>query len=87
MPVEHARFMIDALCTAGVVEKDRFRVPFAGKIWEVDVFRGRHAGLVLAEVELLSENEEVELPKWVGEEVSFDPRYTNQALAAGPGWM
>lgn len=66
-----------------VIEKRRHAVPYAGRDWEVDVFEGRHAGLVLAEIEMESEDAAVELPDWVGEEVTGDPRYYNSALAGG----
>ena len=66
-----------------VIEKRRHAVPYAGRDWEVDVFEGRHAGLVLAEIEMESEDAEVELPDWVGEDVTGDPRYYNSALAGG----
>jgi adenylate cyclase len=64
-----------------VIEKRRYAVPHAGRHWEVDVFAGRHAGLVLAEIEMESEDAKVELPDWVGEEVTGDERYYNSSLA------
>ena len=63
------------------LSKTRYKVEHAGKIWEVDIFEGRHAGLILAEVELESAEEKVELPDWVQAEVSGDPRYYNSHLA------
>ena len=60
-------------------------MPFGGLIWEVDVFEGRHAGLVIAEVELDSEDQAVQLPDWVGVEVSADERYFNASLARSEG--
>jgi len=64
-----------------VIEKTRHKVPFKGFIWEVDVFRGAHRGLVIAEVEMEDENDNPELPDWIGREVTGDYRYSNQALA------
>jgi len=64
-----------------VLEKRRHAVPFAGRDWEVDVFEGRHAGLVLAEIEMESEDAAVSLPDWLGDEVTGDQRYYNSALA------
>ncbi len=55
-----------------------------GKTWEIDVFFGDNDGLIVAEVELTDENEKIELPKWVGEEVSADPRYFNSNLSSNP---
>lgn len=64
-----------------VIEKTRHKVPFKGFVWEVDVFRGAHRGLVIAEVEMSSENDNPELPDWIGREVTGEYRYSNQALA------
>ena len=64
-----------------VVEKRLHVVPSGGLIWEVDVFEGRHAGLVMAEVELTDENQRVVLPDWVGLEVTHDDRYANASLS------
>ncbi len=73
-----------ALCGGAVVEKRRHLVNHGGMVWEVDVFGGAHAGLVLAEIELEREDQEFELPGWAGEEVSRDPRYFNAVLAQRP---
>ncbi len=64
-----------------VLSKTRCKVEHAGHIWEVDFFEGRHEGLILAEVELESAEEKVELPDWILAEVSGDPRYYNSHLA------
>jgi adenylate cyclase len=65
------------------VEKTRHCVPQGKLVWEIDVFVGRADNLVLAEIELPSEDEVVKLPGWVGEEVTNDPRYRNSSLADG----
>ena len=65
----------------GGIEKRRYIVPFGGHIFEVDEFFGANAGLVLAEVELQSENESFEKPEWLGEEVTGNPRYYNSFLS------
>jgi adenylate cyclase len=72
------------LFTKNGTEKLRYRIPFAGKVWEVDVFLGDNAGLIVAEIELESEMEEFEIPGWVGTEVTNDGRYTNASLATMP---
>ncbi len=64
-----------------VIEKTRYRVPYEGFIWEVDVFGGAHRGLVIAEVEMQAETDNPPLPAWLGREVTGDFRYSNQALA------
>ncbi|MBD5254309.1 MAG: CYTH domain-containing protein [Barnesiella sp.] len=63
------------------IEKTRYKVAYAGHMWEVDEFHGRHEGLVIAEVELADEAEEVELPPFAGQEVTGDPAYYNSTLA------
>jgi adenylate cyclase len=65
----------------GTIEKTRYEIEYAGHVFEVDVFEGKLAGLVVAEVELASADEYVEIPDWAGTEVSEDPRYFNSNLA------
>ena len=81
IPVKEAQEMLDTLCVGGVIEKVRHEVRAAGLLWEVDEFEGDNAGLVLAEVELKREGQEVELPDWVGKEVTSDRRYYNSYLS------
>lgn len=80
IPLADAR---DLLVMAGpnIVEKRRYLVPFGGLVWEVDEFLGRHAGLIVAEVELTHEDQSVPLPDWVGDEVTQDDRYNNASLS------
>ena len=84
VPLDDARQMLE-LAQPNVVEKVRHLVPHGGLIWEVDVFGGAHAGLVMAEVELASEDQVIDLPGWAGKEVSHDDRYANASLARVPG--
>jgi CYTH domain-containing protein len=84
IPVADADELLDRLCPRPLIEKTRYRVPWAGRVWEVDVFEGENEGLVLAEVELPSADAAVELPPWAGAEVSEDPRYYNANLARNP---
>ena len=72
------------LCGGGVIDKVRHIVPFAGHDFEVDVFNGANEGLVLAEVELSSEDESFERPSWLGQEVTGDIRYHNSMLLKHP---
>lgn len=81
IPPEDAAEMLGTLCSARIVEKHRHIVPAGHRFWEVDVFKGRHEGLVLAEIELRKPDAKVYLPKWVGREVSRDSRYSNHSLA------
>jgi adenylate cyclase len=84
VPVSDAEEMLTELCPKPLIEKIRYRVEYAGHIWEVDVFNGDNRGLVLAEIELPAEDTCFEVPDWVGEEVSGDPRYFNSSLAVTP---
>lgn len=84
IPLEDARQLMD-MAKPQIVEKRRFDVPFAGHLWEVDVFEGQHAGLILAEVEMQTADEHVVLPTWVGKEVSTDDRYANASLSRVAG--
>jgi CYTH domain-containing protein len=87
VPPEEADDLLQ-LCAAPVIEKVRYRMEHAGKTWEVDEFFGENEGLILAEIELTSEEEIYERPAWIGEEVTGDPRYYNAYLALHPffGW-
>lgn len=78
IPIDDAAEILK-LCD-NILEKTRYKVNHAGHIWEVDVFGGRLAGLILAEVELSAAEEFVELPNWIDREVSDDPRYFNSNL-------
>ena len=69
------------LCGTRVLKKIRRKIFHGGHVWEVDFFAGRHAGLILAEVELQSPNEPVDLPYWIAKEVSDDVRYFNSNLS------
>jgi adenylate cyclase len=84
IPIEDARAMLETLSCLPVIDKVRHRVRCGARLWEVDVFAGENAGLVLAEIELASEEEPFELPDWAGAEVSDDPRYYNSNLARHP---
>jgi len=72
------------LCLPGVIDKVRHWIRVGNHLWEVDVFQGVNEGLVVAEIELSSEEETVELPAWVGEEVTGDPKYYNAMLSQKP---
>lgn len=80
IPVSDARDMLDRCAEGAVLSKTRHIVPFEGHVWEVDVFHGSHEGLVVAEVELPSDDAEFPLPTFVGKEVTGDPRYYNSNM-------
>lgn len=77
-----------AMCGASRIDKTRYRIPHGGHLWEVDVFSGANEGLVVAEIELASEEEVFARPDWLGKEVSHDSRYFNSQLSRQPfsGW-
>lgn len=81
IPAEDAEDMAVRLAGGWSIDKVRNIVMYAGRRWEVDVFHGRHEGLVLAEVELEDADAEVVLPPFVGEEVTGNPAYYNSVLA------
>ncbi len=81
IPVADAEEILK-LCEPNILQKVRHKIEHAGKIFEVDIFFGRHEGLILAEVELNSADEKIDLPNWIGEEVSDNPKYYNSNLSA-----
>ena len=83
IPAHEARELL-VLCEAGIIDKTRYLVKVGKFTFEVDEFYGENEGLVVAEVELSSENEEFEKPSWLGEEVTGDKRYYNSRLAKLP---
>ena len=84
IPTVDANEMLDELCEKPIIEKTRFKISHAGLTWEIDEFAGVNQGLIVAEVELESEDQNIDFPPWVGEEVSGDPRYFNSNLIANP---
>ena len=84
IPGEDAQEMLANLCETPLIEKTRYKIEHAGLIWEVDEFAGENQGLIIAEVELTDENQSIELPDWIGKEVSEDPRYYNANLVQHP---
>lgn len=80
IPVEEVKEMF-SLCEPGILEKTRYYIPHGNHTIELDVFEGRHKGLVVAEIELSSEDEKFDIPEWFGEDVSKDGSYSNAALS------
>ena len=72
------------LCEGSVIQKIRYTVIRKGLKWEIDEFLGDNKGLVIAEVELSSEDQIFDKPEWLGMEVTTDQRYFNSNLAANP---
>jgi len=80
IPVEDAFEMLRDLCRGPTIEKLRYMPEYKGHLWEVDVFMKENSGLVIAEIELTSEDEDFSKPRWLGDEVTGDPRYYNANL-------
>jgi len=84
IPLEDTDFMLDNLCEQFLIEKNRYKIKMGDLVWEVDEFFGKNDGLIVAEVELTSEDQKFEKPDWIGEEVTADPRYFNSNLVKDP---
>jgi CYTH domain-containing protein len=83
IPREEALEMLQ-LSVIPLIEKHRTKVRYEGKIWEIDEFEGMNKGLIMAEIELKSEDETFSVPAWIGQEVTGDIRYYNSSLAQNP---
>ncbi len=83
IPVSEAREMLDTMCDS-VIDKTRYLAPEGQHTWEVDEFHGANDGLIVAEIELDSEDEAFSLPPWAGQEVTDDSRYYNSSLSSHP---
>ncbi len=84
IPVEEAEHMLQNFCGDRGVSKTRYLLEINGLRWEIDEFSGENEGLILAEIELETEGQPFEKPDWLGEEVSYDPRYFNAVLVQRP---
>ena len=80
IPVKDAQEMF-ALCEPGKIEKIRYYIQHGNHVIELDVFGGENDGLIIAEIELESETDVVEIPEWFGKEVTTDSNYSNAALS------
>ncbi|NJK51901.1 MAG: CYTH domain-containing protein [Leptolyngbyaceae cyanobacterium SU_3_3] len=84
IPIADANEMLDRLCTPPIIEKYRYTINLGNITWEVDEFLGDNQGLIIAEVELQNVEQAIDLPDWLGEDVSHDPRYYNSNLSKHP---
>jgi len=84
IPKDDAIFMLEKLCTKSFIEKTRYKVIHSNHTWEIDFFHNLNDGLIVAEVEINDEDENINLPKWVTTEVSYDYRYLNSNLLEKP---
>jgi adenylate cyclase len=84
IPMNDAAHLLDCVCEQPAIEKNRYRIKIDEVVWEVDEFFCENAGLVVAEIELSTENQAFVKPDWVGEEVTHDHRYANANLFKHP---
>ena len=84
IPVKDATFLLEHICEQPTLSKHRTKIIIGDCCWEVDEFHGTNKGLVIAEVELETEEQSFEKPDWIGEDVSDDPRYLNINLIQNP---
>lgn len=83
IPRKDAHHILETMC-GNLVEKKRYTISYKGFLWEVDEFSGLNQGLVVAEIELTSEDQVFEIPEWIGKEVTGELRYSNSQLAIRP---
>ena len=83
IPKEDAQELLDSFAISDLT-KVRYKINFGGKTWEIDEFLGKNQGLIVAEIELTTEDEEFELPDWIDTEVTGDARYYNSSLSIMP---
>ena len=83
IPIEEAKELLDQFSVAEL-SKVRFKIAIENHIWEVDVFSGNNQGLIVAEIELKSENEKFVLPTWIDREVTGEEKYYNSNLVTKP---
>jgi adenylate cyclase len=83
IPVADAKKLL-GICEDGIIDKIRHEIQVGRHVFEVDVFAGENEGLIMAEIELQSENEAFEKPNWLGTEVTNDERYYNAYLSKKP---
>lgn len=84
IPIGDAKEMLETLCDRPFIEKIRHRLPIGAVVWEIDEFKGENTGLIVAEVELKTEDQAFDQPDWLGKEVSGDTKYYNASLVSYP---
>ena len=84
IPLADAQYMLDNMCTKPIIDKVRSELIHKGKKWEIDVFNAENEGLVIAEIELQSKDEDFKIPPFIDREVTDDHRYYNSYIALHP---
>ena len=83
IPLEEAKELLDQFSGAEL-SKIRYKIRVGNHVWEIDEFSGKNAGLIVAEIELTSEDEDFEIPDWIGREVTGAEKYYNSNLVTEP---
>ncbi len=81
IPIEEALEMLHKLVTGNIIDKTRYIVDYCGHKWEIDEFHGTLDGLVIAEIEITSPDQQIPIPQFIGKEVTGNPDYYNSALS------
>jgi len=84
IPLDEANDMIEKFCDKNIIEKKRYKIKYDNKTWELDIFDGDNKGLIIAEIELESEDEVFNKPSWITTEVTDDKKYYNALLIDNP---
>ncbi|MEI6352900.1 MAG: CYTH domain-containing protein [Candidatus Nomurabacteria bacterium] len=86
IPLNDGKIFLSEFCDNKIISKTRYIVPIKNseQKWEIDIFHEENEGLIIAEIELKSEDENFEKPEWLGEEVTYDSRYKNAKLIENP---
>lgn len=84
IPLQEGEAILESVARKPIIDKVRYKVRHGAHVWDLDVFGGENQGLIVAEVELASEDESFDKPGWAGNEVSGDARYYNASLVTCP---
>ncbi len=84
IPASDANYMLTHYCKGSPIEKTRYEIVYSNHKWEVDIFEGSNKGLMIAEIELNSENEAFERPPWLADEVTGTSKYYSTNLVNSP---
>lgn len=84
IPVQEAEQMLQLFCHKPIIKKIRYKIEYQGNLWEIDEFKGENSGLIIAEIELDSEDQRFQKPGYIGREVTEDERFYNFNLVKNP---
>jgi adenylate cyclase len=82
IPASDAEAILTHMCQGHTLEKRRHFIEHSNVTWEIDVYEGSLQGIVIAEIELRHESQKIELPDWIGQEVTRDPKYRKVNMLA-----